>query len=71
MGGLRLLQRTTGPTESNLSSDLTKPEEAGLVKIAERFIRKNQADGCKMTGISIAASSRADSACDVPGQDHP
>ena len=34
------LQRTTGLTKGNLSSHLTKLEEAGLVAIEKRFIRK-------------------------------
>jgi DNA-binding transcriptional ArsR family regulator len=34
------LQRSTGLTKGNLSSHLTKLEEAGLVKISKRFIRK-------------------------------
>jgi DNA-binding MarR family transcriptional regulator len=34
------LQRTTGLTKGNLSSHLTKLEEAGLVMIEKRFVRK-------------------------------
>jgi DNA-binding MarR family transcriptional regulator len=34
------LQRTTGLTKGNLSSHLTKLEEAGLVTIEKRFVRK-------------------------------
>ena len=34
------LQRATGLTKGNLSSHLTKLEEAGLVAIAKRFVRK-------------------------------
>jgi len=34
------LQRATGLTKGNLSSHLTKLEEAGLVMIEKRFIRK-------------------------------
>jgi DNA-binding MarR family transcriptional regulator len=34
------LQRTTGLTKGNLSSHLTKLEEAGLVKIEKRFVKK-------------------------------
>jgi DNA-binding MarR family transcriptional regulator len=34
------LQRTTGLTKGNLSSHLTKLEDAGLVAIEKRFIRK-------------------------------
>jgi DNA-binding MarR family transcriptional regulator len=34
------LQRATGLTKGNLSSHLTKLEDAGLVTIEKRFIRK-------------------------------
>ena len=34
------LQRATGLTKGNLSSHLTKLEDAGLVSIEKRFIRK-------------------------------
>ena len=34
------LQRATGLTKGNLSSHLTKLEDAGLVAIEKRFIRK-------------------------------
>jgi DNA-binding MarR family transcriptional regulator len=34
------LQRTTGLTKGNLSSHLTKLEEAGLVRIEKRFLYK-------------------------------
>jgi DNA-binding MarR family transcriptional regulator len=34
------LQRTTGLTKGNLSSHLTKLEDAGLVEIEKRFVRK-------------------------------
>jgi DNA-binding MarR family transcriptional regulator len=34
------LQRTTGLTKGNLSSHLTKLDEAGLVTIEKRFVRK-------------------------------
>ena len=34
------LQRATGLTKGNLSSHLTKLEEAGLVVIEKRFVRK-------------------------------
>ena len=34
------LQRTTGLTKGNLSSHLTKLEEAGLVEIQKRFVGK-------------------------------
>src|SRR5437868_14719236 len=34
------LQRATGLTKGNLSSHLTKLEDAGLVEIEKRFVRK-------------------------------
>src|SRR4029453_12406504 len=34
------LQRATGLTKGNLSSHLSKLEEAGLVRIEKRFVRK-------------------------------
>ena len=34
------LQRSTGLTKGNLSSHLTKLEDAGLVTIEKRFVRK-------------------------------
>ena len=34
------LQRTTGLTKGNLSSHLTKLEDAGLITIEKRFVRK-------------------------------
>src|SRR3954454_20190343 len=34
------LQRTTNLTKGNLSSHLTKLEEAGLIRIEKRFVRK-------------------------------
>ena len=34
------LQRTTGLTKGNLSSHLTKLEDAGLVEIEKRFVHK-------------------------------
>jgi DNA-binding MarR family transcriptional regulator len=34
------LQRATGLTKGNLSSHLSKLEEAGLVEITKRFVRK-------------------------------
>ena len=34
------LQRATGLTKGNLSSHLTKLEDAGLVAIEKRFVRK-------------------------------
>jgi DNA-binding MarR family transcriptional regulator len=39
-GDFLFLQRTTGLTKGNLSSHLSKLEDAGLVAIEKRFIRK-------------------------------
>jgi len=47
------LQRTTGLTKGNLSSHLTKLEEAGLVTIEKRFIRKKP-----NTSVSITDTGR-------------
>jgi DNA-binding MarR family transcriptional regulator len=43
------LQRTTGLTKGNLSSHLTKLEEAGLVAIEKRFVRKKPNTNVKLT----------------------
>jgi DNA-binding MarR family transcriptional regulator len=45
------LQRTTGLTKGNLSSHLTKLEEAGLVEIEKRFIRKKPNTNVTLTAI--------------------
>jgi DNA-binding transcriptional ArsR family regulator len=45
------LQRTTGLTKGNLSSHLAKLEEAGLVTIEKRFVRKKP-----NTKISLTAT---------------
>jgi DNA-binding MarR family transcriptional regulator len=45
------LQRTTGLTKGNLSSHLTKLEEAGLVKIEKRFIRKRPNTNVALTAV--------------------
>ena len=47
------LQRTTGLTKGNLSSHLAKLEQAGLVDIEKRFIRKKP-----NTSVSITATGR-------------
>lgn len=43
------LQRTTGLTRGNLSSHLTKLEEAGLVKIEKRFVLKKPNTNVQLT----------------------
>jgi len=45
------LQRTTRLTKGNLSSHLTKLEEAGLVAIEKRFIRKKPNTGVALTPL--------------------
>jgi DNA-binding transcriptional ArsR family regulator len=47
------LQRTTGLTKGNLSSHLTKLEEAGLVEIEKRFVRKKP-----NTSVALTATGR-------------
>jgi DNA-binding MarR family transcriptional regulator len=47
------LQRTTGLTKGNLSSHLTKLEDAGLVAIEKRFIRKKP-----NTNIALTANGK-------------
>ena len=50
------LQRATGLTKGNLSSHLTKLEDAGLVAIEKRFVRKKPNTNLALT----AAGRRAD-----------
>lgn len=45
------LQRATGLTKGNLSSHLTKLEEAGLVAIEKRFIRKKPNTNVALTAL--------------------
>jgi len=45
------LQRTTGLTKGNLSSHLTKLEEAGLVEIEKRFVRKKPNTNVTLSAI--------------------
>jgi DNA-binding MarR family transcriptional regulator len=45
------LQRTTGLTKGNLSSHLTKLEEAGLIVIEKRFIRKKPNTNVALTAL--------------------
>src|SRR3954467_12034977 len=45
------LQRTTGLTKGNLSSHLTKLEDAGLVAIEKRFIRKKPNTNVALTPV--------------------
>jgi DNA-binding MarR family transcriptional regulator len=48
------LQRATGLTKGNLSSHLAKLEDAGLVAIEKRFIRKKP-----NTSVAITPAGRA------------
>jgi DNA-binding transcriptional ArsR family regulator len=45
------LQRTTGLTKGNLSSHLTKLEEAGLVEVEKRFVRKKPNTRVALTAL--------------------
>ena len=45
------LQRTTGLTKGNLSSHLTKLEEAGLVTIEKRFVNKKPNTNVELTPV--------------------
>ena len=45
------LQRATGLTKGNLSSHLTKLEEAGLVEIQKRFVRKKPNTNVALTAV--------------------
>jgi DNA-binding MarR family transcriptional regulator len=45
------LQRTTGLTKGNLSSHLAKLEEAGLVTIDKRFVRKRPNTTVALTAV--------------------
>jgi DNA-binding MarR family transcriptional regulator len=47
------LQRATGLTKGNLSSHLTKLEDAGLVEIEKRFVRKKP-----NTSVALTAEGR-------------
>jgi DNA-binding transcriptional ArsR family regulator len=45
------LHRTTGLTKGNLSSHLTKLEDAGLVRIEKRFVRKKPNTNVTLTTL--------------------
>jgi DNA-binding MarR family transcriptional regulator len=45
------LQRTTGLTKGNLSSHLSKLEDAGLVAIEKRFVRKKPNTNVALTAL--------------------
>jgi DNA-binding transcriptional ArsR family regulator len=50
-GDFVFLQRTTGLTKGNLSSHLTKLEEAGLVAIQKRFVGKKPNTNVALTAV--------------------
>jgi DNA-binding MarR family transcriptional regulator len=52
------LQRTTGLTKGNLSSHLTKLEDAGLVAIEKRFVRKKPNTNVRLTPAGKAGIAR-------------
>jgi DNA-binding transcriptional ArsR family regulator len=52
------LQRTTGLTKGNLSSHLTKLEEAGLVRIEKRFVLKKPNTNVELTAEGRTRVSR-------------
>jgi DNA-binding transcriptional ArsR family regulator len=52
------LQRATGLTKGNLSSHLTKLEEAGLVEIEKRFVRKKPNTSVALTAIGRTRIAR-------------
>jgi DNA-binding transcriptional ArsR family regulator len=45
------LQRTTGLTQGNLSSHLTKLEDAGLVRIEKSFVGKRPNTSASLTAV--------------------
>jgi DNA-binding MarR family transcriptional regulator len=52
------LQRTTGLTKGNLSSHLTRLEEAGLVEIVKRFARKKPNTNVALTALGRQRTAR-------------
>ena len=52
------LQRTTGLTKGNLSSHLTKLEDAGLVEIEKRFVHKKPNTNVTLTKEGAARVAR-------------
>jgi DNA-binding transcriptional ArsR family regulator len=52
------LQRTTGLTKGNLSSHLTKLEDAGLVAIDKRFVRKKPNTNVRLTAAGQRGIAR-------------
>ena len=54
------LQRATGLTKGNLSSHLSKLEEAGLVAITKRFVRKKPNTSVAITELGRERTARRD-----------
>ena len=52
------LQRTTGLTKGNLSSHLSKLEEAGLVTVEKRFVRKTPNTNVTLTATGADRVAR-------------
>jgi DNA-binding transcriptional ArsR family regulator len=52
------LQRTTGLTKGNLSSHLAKLEDAGLVTIEKRFVRKKPNTNVALTALGRTRIAR-------------
>jgi DNA-binding transcriptional ArsR family regulator len=52
------LQRATGLTKGNLSSHLAKLEDAGLVDIEKRFVRKKPNTGVAITPLGKKKTAR-------------
>jgi DNA-binding MarR family transcriptional regulator len=50
-GDFVFLQRSTGLTKGNLSSHLTKLEEAGLIQIHKRFVGKKPNTNVALTAV--------------------
>ena len=52
------LQRATGLTKGNLSSHLAKLEDAGLVAIEKRFIRRKPNTNVSLTAVGSRRTAR-------------
>ena len=52
------LQRTTGLTKGNLSSHLTKLEDAGLVEIRKRFVNRKPNTNVALTAVGRQRTSQ-------------
>lgn len=52
------LQRTTGLTKGNLSSHLTRLEDAGLVTVEKRFVRKKPNTNVTLTKVGAERVAR-------------